>query len=104
MTHTHRVGPIGDTVRHNIRHLRYARRRSLRTLSEELTKTGHKLSADTILKTEQGLRRVDVDDLTAFATVLGVKPGQLLKPPTDCTACHGTPPPGFTCRACRAEA
>ncbi|MFI8535415.1 helix-turn-helix domain-containing protein [Streptomyces aquilus] len=104
MTGPLRVGPVGDTVRQNIRRLRESRGHSLRTLSAELKTAGHQLSGDAILKAEQGLRRLDADDLAAFATALGVALAQLFEPPTDCTSCHGTPPPGFTCRSCGAEA
>ncbi|NUR04226.1 MAG: helix-turn-helix transcriptional regulator [Streptomyces sp.] len=104
MTEQLRVGPVGDIVRHNARRLRGTRGHSLRTLSLELKTIGRPLSADAILKVEQGLRRVDVDDLSALAVALGVTVTQLLEPPTDCDACHGTPPPGFACRTCGAEA
>lgn len=104
MTEQLRVGPVGDIVRRNARRLREARGHSLRTLSLELKSIGRPLSADAILKAEQGLRRIDVDDLSALAAALGVTVAQLLEPPTNCDTCHGTPPPGFNCRACGAEA
>lgn len=99
-----RVGPIGDIVRRNARRLRETRGQSLRAFSLVLESVGRPLSADAILKIEQGLRRVDVDDLSALAVALGVTVAQLLEPPTDCDTCRGTPPPGFACRACGAEA
>jgi transcriptional regulator with XRE-family HTH domain len=103
MTDT-RVGPAGDIARWNIRRLRETRGHSLRVLSEKLKANGRPVSPDAILKVEQGLRRVDVDDLVAFADVFGVTVAQLLDPPTDCTTCHGAPPPGFACRECGVEA
>ncbi|MFE2712290.1 helix-turn-helix domain-containing protein [Streptomyces mirabilis] len=104
MTEPHRVGPIGDTVRHNIRRLREQQHLHQRDVSAKLRAAGRPMLATVVSKTERGERRIDVDDLIAFAAVLGVTPAQLLEPPTDCDGCRGTPPPGFACRACGAEA
>lgn len=104
MTHTHRVGPTGDVVRRNIRRLREQQNLDQRALGGKLDAAGHPMLPTVVSKTERGERRVDVDDLVAFAAALGVAPARLLEPPTDCPSCRGTPPPGFVCRTCGAEA
>ncbi|MGW1071525.1 helix-turn-helix domain-containing protein [Streptomyces sp. NPDC002537] len=105
MTVPHCAGPVGDIVRRNVRRLRAERRLTTERLAEHLRQhTGRSIPASGITRLEGGQRRVDVDDLVALATVLGVTPAQLLEPPTDCAACRGTPPPGFACRTCGAKA
>jgi hypothetical protein len=47
-------------------------------LSARLTEIGHPIVDSGIHKTELGDRRVDVDDLVAFAEALGVEPAVLL--------------------------
>lgn len=101
MTVPHCVGPAGDIVRRNVRRLRTERRLTTERLAELLSEQrGRSIPASGISRLELGQRRVDVDDLSALAAALGVTPVQLLEPPTECAVCHGTPPPGFTCRAC----
>lgn len=97
-----RVGPIGDVVRRNVRRLREQQRLNQGDITAKLQAAGYPMLTTVFSKTERGQRRVDVDDLVALAAVLGVTPAQLLEPPTDCATCCGTPPPGFTCRACGA--
>jgi transcriptional regulator with XRE-family HTH domain len=77
---------------------------STKELASSLAEHGKQIWATAITRVEHGQRRVDVDDLVAIAAALGVTVTQLLEPPTDCTACHGTPPPGFACRSCGAKA
>lgn len=99
-----RVGPMGDTVRRNLRRLREQQGLKQREMINRLQAAGRPMARDSLSKSELGTRRIDVDDLVAFAAVLGVTVARLLEPPTECDTCHGTPPPGFTCRACGAEA
>lgn len=80
--------------------MRSVQRMTTEQLAERVSDLGRPMYATTITKIEKMLRRVDVDDLTALATALGVTPVQLLEPPTDCATCHGTPPPGFACTEC----
>jgi transcriptional regulator with XRE-family HTH domain len=98
------VGAIGNIVRRNIRRLRQTQRLTYVDLSKRLASAGRPIAILGLRRIEAGERRVDTDDLVALASVLGVTATQLLEPPTDCAACHGTPPPGFACRSCGAEA
>lgn len=81
------VGPTGRAVAANVKRLRKARGLSLRALSVALKDRGRTLSADALNKIEngaetdgRGVRRVDVDDLTALAVVFGVSPAALVVP------------------------
>lgn len=49
-------------------------------MSARLSALGHPVMDTGITKTEKGQRRVDVDDLVAFALALGVTPNRLLMP------------------------
>ena len=99
-----RVGPMGDVARRNLRRIRKQQGLTLSELIKKLQAAERPMALASLSKSERGTRRIDVDDLVALAAVLGVTVTQLLEPPTDCPACHGTPPPGFTCRTCGAEA
>ncbi len=94
------LGPIGICVAENVRRMRSVQRVTTEQLAAHVSDLGRPMYANTITKIEKLLRRVDVDDLAALATALGVTPAQLLDPPTDCSICHGTPPPGFACIEC----
>ena len=52
-------------------------------LSRRLTALGQPIPDTSITKTEQGTRRVDVDDLVALSLALGVTPNTLLMPEVD---------------------
>ena len=96
------VGPVGDIVRANIRRIREVRDHSLRDLAKLLSEASRPIIASGIQRVEVGARRVDVDDLVAFAKALDVPPVDLLEP-WDCDVCHGQPPAGFTCSTCGAN-
>lgn len=100
----HRVGPVGDIVRSNIMRLLEERRISRAELISRVQSVGRRLDFLALRRIEHGERRVDVDDLAAIATALGTTAAQLLRPPTECTMCHGTPPSGFACNDCGAGA
>jgi transcriptional regulator with XRE-family HTH domain len=72
------IGPVGDTVRTNIAKIRKQRGMTLRDLSTVLQQYGHSMAHNTISEIELGARRVDVDDLVAFADALEVMPLDLL--------------------------
>ncbi|MEU7718169.1 helix-turn-helix domain-containing protein [Streptomyces tibetensis] len=83
------LGPTGRAVAANVKRMREARGLTLRALSARLKEEGRPLSADALNKIENGasdepkqIRRVDVDDLMALASVLGVHPNALLLPHT----------------------
>ncbi|MFE7580729.1 helix-turn-helix domain-containing protein [Streptomyces gardneri] len=81
-------GRTGRVVAVNVRRLRRERGLSLRGLAEALERHGRHLGEDALGKIEkgaradacEGVRRVDVDDLTALAAVLEVMPADLLRP------------------------
>jgi transcriptional regulator with XRE-family HTH domain len=94
------IGPTGMQVMSNVKRLREARGLSTEKLAAAVVAIGRPMHATAITKVEKGQRRVDVDDLMALATVLGVTPAYLLVPPAECATCHGAPPPGFACTKC----
>lgn len=96
------IGPAGDTVRHNIRRLREQQHLDQRGLAARLAEAGRPMLPTVVSKAERGDRRIDADDLSAFAAALCVSVAQLFEPPSDCRTCHGTPPPGFACVSCSA--
>jgi transcriptional regulator with XRE-family HTH domain len=77
------VGPPSERVAANIRRIRRERELTTAALSQRLAAIGHPIADTGITKTEKGTRRVDVDDLVAFALVLGVTPNTLLMPQPD---------------------
>jgi transcriptional regulator with XRE-family HTH domain len=103
------IGPTGQVVAENVARLRKSRGWTLRALSKALAAAGRDLGQDAINKIENGRReevttnsvsrRIDVDDLVAFAAVFGVAPAVLLTNPR-CAACLDSPPPGFACTTC----
>jgi transcriptional regulator with XRE-family HTH domain len=73
----------GPTARHlaeSLRRIRRAGRVTTAELSRRLAALGQPIPDTSITKTEQGTRRVDVDDLPALALALGVTPNTLLLP------------------------
>ncbi len=85
-----RGNPSGNTNAHVAANLRAARQAigmDLRTFADRIKETGRAMSPSALSKIENGDRRVDVDDLTVFAFILGTTPAALLTPPED------TPPP-----------
>lgn len=77
-----RLGPTGEAVRLNIRRIRDAQGISGSNLSKRMHNAGRPIPLVGIQRIESGERRVDVDDLVAFALVLGVTPITLLMPET----------------------
>jgi hypothetical protein len=97
-----RRGGTSLIVRTNIRTLREQHRMTYEELSARLIELSHPIPAPRLQRLEIGDRRIDVDELAAFAKVFAVTPAQLLEPvpPPSCGTCHGTPPPGFACTEC----
>lgn len=75
------LGPTGEQVAENLLRLRQARGYTMQQLRDKMQAVGRPLPATGVIKTEQKDRRVDVDDLTAFALALNVSPLALLLPP-----------------------
>lgn len=71
-----KVGPVGQRVAERVK--QYRGSISVRELSARLTAQGRPILPSGITKIEQGVRRVDVDDLFALAESLEVVPSQLL--------------------------
>ena len=75
------IGGVGQDVIANVERLRQARGLSFRALSEMLGALGRPILPAVLHRLSQGRRRVDADDLVAFAAALGVTPADLLLPP-----------------------
>ena len=76
------VDSTGQTVAANIARLRNARGLSTYKLSELLAGLDRPIPPSAITRIEAGARKVDVDDLMAFAVALRVSPTALLLEPT----------------------
>lgn len=74
------TGDTHDNVRYNIGRIRTQRRLSLRELAALMRPGPGALSHSSIGEIERGVRRCDVDELTALATTLDVSPVTLLMP------------------------
>lgn len=75
------IGETGKTVAANIERLRLEQGLSVRVLCVRLGDLGRPIWPSMVHVICQGERHVDVDDLVAFARVLGVRPAALLEPP-----------------------
>ncbi|PPG61629.1 helix-turn-helix domain-containing protein [Rathayibacter sp. AY1C5] len=76
------IGPTGLEVAKNIKRIRLYAGRTQADVSQMLAELGRPVPVASIGKIESGDRRVEVDDLIAFAVVLGVTPLALLMPHT----------------------
>lgn len=94
------IGAIGRNVAANIARLRGAQNMTSTDLSEAMGKLGRPVPATGLTRVEHLCRRVDVDDLAAFAQIFGVEPVDLLADAPACRACDNRPPAGFTCNTC----
>ena len=75
------IDSTGETVRERIAALRKQQGLSLSGLAAKLRDLGRSYGLSSLSDIENGGRRVDVDDLVAFAQVLNVSPATLLMPP-----------------------
>lgn len=75
---TNPIEATGEQVAANIKRLRGSMQ--YKELSERLSAAGRPMTPVAIRDAENGKRRVDVDDLMAFAVVFGVSPLTLLLP------------------------
>jgi transcriptional regulator with XRE-family HTH domain len=71
-------GPVGDRARGNLRQLRENRGLSQAQLAGAAERLGRPMTMQIVGKTEQGDRRIDIDDLVAFAVALCTTPNRLL--------------------------
>jgi 8-oxo-dGTP diphosphatase len=74
------IGAVGRRVAENLARLREHRHLNYTDLSGLLVRLGRTLSAETLGKIERRERRIDVDDLVAFAIALDTTPNRLLLP------------------------
>jgi transcriptional regulator with XRE-family HTH domain len=75
------VGPVGRNLIANVERLRAGRRLTYKRLSELLKDAGRPIFPLGLSRLEKAERRVDVDELVAFASVFGVDPAELLRDP-----------------------
>ncbi len=96
------IGDVGHTVATNIRSHRETQRLTYAELSGRLAALGRPIPVPGLLRIERAERRVDVDDLTAIAHLLGLglAPAELLRSTTKCQVCRDQAPPGFQCLSC----
>lgn len=94
-----RPGPTSGRVAANLRRLRLDAGLTTIDVSRRMSAAGQPVLDTGIVKTEKGDRRVDVDELVAFAVVLGCSPNALLLPwlkprgiPVDCELTPGRAP------------
>ena len=74
------LGETGRCVAQNLARIRNAKGISTLKLAAILNESGRRITASAISKIEGGARRVDADDLVAFAVALNVNPSALLLP------------------------
>ncbi|WP_079624574.1 helix-turn-helix domain-containing protein [Mycobacteroides abscessus] len=74
------IGPTMETVRHNFVRLLGERKVSMRALAAEMPDGPGRLTHSALSEIARGIRRVDVDELTALAVALGISPITLLMP------------------------
>lgn len=73
-------GQIARAVAENVKAVRERRGLSQQQLAARLADVGRPMQASAVAKVESGDRRVDVDDLAAFAVALNVPVARLLLP------------------------
>jgi transcriptional regulator with XRE-family HTH domain len=74
------IGATGERAAANLAEIRKARHMEQAEVADRMNKLGRPMSAPVVSKTENHDRRIDVDDLVAFAVALGVTPNRLLLP------------------------
>lgn len=72
------AGPTGERVAANLTAIRIDRGMSQAELAERVVEIGRPMSGPVVSKTEKLDRRMDVDDLIAFAAALNTTPNRLL--------------------------
>jgi transcriptional regulator with XRE-family HTH domain len=74
------IAASGERAAANLAEIRSSRHMSQAELADRMNELGRPMSAPVVSKTEKLDRRIDVDDLVAFAIALGVTPNRLLLP------------------------
>lgn len=100
MTSKHTPNERSQIAMRQIRKRRRAQGWSNAELARRLDEAGMPIGQSTLRNSDTGRRRdMTVDELYAFAEVLGTTPMALVETEL-CDTCQGTPPPGFECRTC----
>ena len=98
------LGPTARRVAATVKRIRRGNEVTTAELSRRLGQLEQPIPDTSITKTEQGTRRVDVDDLVALAAALGVTPNTLLLPEVGYLGAaeyrHLTPRPAAPLRNC----
>ncbi|MCX5000906.1 helix-turn-helix domain-containing protein [Streptomyces longwoodensis] len=100
---------VSRTVGANVRALRTKGGWSQRALAKNTEAAGKTVGFSTICRMEKASTpgapavAVYIDDVVSLAATLNVTVQQLITSPA-CLACMDSPPPGFACRTCGAEA
>jgi transcriptional regulator with XRE-family HTH domain len=76
------VGPAGQRAAQNLEQLREESRLSQDELAAGVERLGRPMTRQIVSKTEAAARRIDLDDLMAFALALRTTPNRLLLTPT----------------------
>lgn len=94
-----------QTIGRNVARLRRAKGWSQAQLAVELAPMLGRTpwSRQAVNMGEQGRRSWTATEIAAVGQLFGVTPGSLFED-ADCTTCSGTPPVGFVCKECGAEA
>lgn len=92
---------LSTNVAANVVRIRKARRISQSELVEQLQQAGSGINRSILANLETGRRAViSVDELAAFAAVLGLDAWSLTGEAPYCAKCNGEPPAGFICATC----
>jgi transcriptional regulator with XRE-family HTH domain len=83
--------------------LRKARGWSQRDLAEKLAEHGYQMAQSNVTRMENGERKTfSVDLVVLLADIFGISLDELVN--QHCSTCEGSPPAGFKCQSCGAEA
>jgi hypothetical protein len=98
----HHPTAVTDIAVANIRALRQERGWTTTDVGTHMADIGFPISRGYLTNRENKHTKssMGVDELVAFATILGVTPQSLLIEPSACLHCGGLPPGGYTCNAC----
>lgn len=94
------IGPLGVIVAANVKRLRKEQRLTYVELSARMSAAGRPIPVLGLRRIEKHERRVDVDDIAAFAAVFRVTFEDLGVTTPMCSTCEGRPPAGYRCLSC----
>jgi transcriptional regulator with XRE-family HTH domain len=93
---------VSEAVARNVKLLRRSHGLATEALAERLGWTPAVISNIECGRTKAGsrTRRVTVDELAALANAFGIADPWSLTKRSECGACNGVPPAGFSCNTC----